>query len=282
MQILHSMNKKFLDYFFIIIGLIGAFAYLLPFFWVLSLSFRAESEAFLLPIELFPKSFDFNNYKSVFESKVNIERLFYNSLKISVLVTLGQLVTCTLAGYGLARSQHKFSKPVFYIMLAGMMIPAQATIVPLFLGIAKIGLFDTHASIIIPLLTSSFGIFLIRQFVLTQPIELEEAAIIDGAGPIRTFVHVSLPQLGPVLSAFCILTFISSWNMYFQPLIFLESWDKMTLPIGLQTLKGFISPGSNVSVIMAALSMIVIPTLVLFIFLQKYIIKGLTFSGIKG
>jgi len=282
MNILNWMNKKVLDYFFIIIGLIGAFAYLLPFFWVFSLSFRAESEAFQLPIELLPKKFDFNNYKSVFESKVNIERLFYNSLKISVLVTLGQLVTCTLAGYGLARSNHKFSKPIFYIMLAGMMIPAQATIVPLFLGIAKIGLFDTHASIIIPLLTSSFGIFLIRQFVLTQPLELEEAAKIDGAGPIRTFVHVSLPQLGPVLSAFCILTFISSWNMYFQPLVLLESWDKMTLPIGLQTLKGFISPSSNVSVIMAALNLIVIPTLVLFIFLQKYIIKGLTFSGIKG
>ena len=155
-----------------------------------------------------------------------------------------------MAGYAFARLRFPFRNALFLLLLASLMVPGQVTIIPVFIIMRQLELVDNHLSIILPFLTSAFGVFLLRQFFLTLPQDLIDAAKIDGAGPWTTFCRVAIPLAGPSLAALTIITFNNTWNNYFYPLIFLNTWEKMTLPLGITALRGYMASNSA-SVIMA-------------------------------
>ena len=254
---------------------------LLPFAWLFSMSFRPPAEAYKMPPSFLPPNLDFKNYRAVLDSSVPFVQIYWNSLEIAVLVTIGQLVTCTLAAFAFARLKFPGRDSLFFVMLIGLMFPAQVTIIPIYLGFAEVGLLNRPVGLALMYLTSSFGVFLIRQFMRTQPKALEEAALMDGAGYFKIFTRISLPQLRPALSALGIITFTQTWNYYFQARVLLEPQESMTLPIAMDLLRGYLANGS-LSVVMAAMSMAVLPVILIFLLAQKLVIEGVTLSGIKS
>jgi multiple sugar transport system permease protein len=161
------------------------------------------------------------------------------------------------------------------------MVPGQVTIIPVFIIMRQLGLIDNHLALILPGLTSAFGVFLMRQFFLTLPQDLIDAAKMDGAGAWTTYLRIALPLAGPSLAALAIFTYNAYWNEYFRALIFLNTWENMTLPLGITALRGFLSSG-NASVVMAAVSMVVLPVLLVFLIAQRWFIAGVTQTGLKG
>src|SRR5439155_13775392 len=164
---------------------------------------------------------------------------------------------------------------IFFVLLIGLMFPAQVTIIPIYLGFAKVGLLNRPIGLALMYLTSSFGVFLIRQFMRTQPKALEEAALMDGAGYFKIFYRISLPQLRPALSALGIITFTQTWNYYFQARVLLGKEQSMTLPIAMDVLRGYLASG-NLSLVMAAMSMSILPVVLLFLIAQRFVIEGIT------
>jgi multiple sugar transport system permease protein len=254
---------------------------LLPFAWLFSMSFRSVADAYKMPPSFLPPSLDFSNYRAVLNSSVPFAQIYMNSVEIAVIVTIGQLVTCTLAAFAFARLKFPGRDSLFFVMLIGLMFPAQVTIIPIYLGFAQVGLLNRPIGLALMYLTSSFGVFLVRQFMLSQPKALEEAALMDGAGYFKIFTRISLPQLRPALSALGIITFTQTWNYYFQARVLLEPQDSMTLPIAMDLLRGYLQSG-NLALVMAAMSMAVLPVILLFLIAQKLVIEGVTMSGIKN
>ena len=269
------------DLFSFVILTVAAILVLMPLLWMFSTSLRPVAESFNLPPQWLPTQFRIENYIAPFESNVPFVDLFANSLKITLAVTAGQLVTCSLAGYGFARLRFPGRNFLFILLLASLMVPGQVTIIPIFLLMRSLGLIDNHLAIILPGLISAFGVFLMRQFFKQMPQELFDAARVDGAGHIRSFLQIAMPLAGPALATLGIITFNAIWNSYFLPLIFLNSWGKMTLPQGIALLTGYMGSG-NPSVVMAAVTMAILPVLAVFIFAQRWIIEALTRSGLKG
>ena len=260
---------------------IAAILVLMPLAWMFSTSLRPTHESFHLPPAWLPTKFSWENYVAPFESSVPFVDLFINSMRITVAVTLGQLVTCSLAGYAFARLRFPGRDLLFLLLLGSLMVPFQVTIIPIFLLMRDLGLIDNPLAIILPGLISAFGVFLMRQFFKQMPQELFDAARVDGAGHVRSFLQIALPLAGPAMATLAIITFNATWNAYFLPLVFLNSWHKMTLPQGIALLTGYMGSG-NPSVVMAAVTMAIIPVLVVFIALQRWIIEALTRSGLKG
>ena len=254
---------------------------LLPFAWLFSMSFRPPAEAYKMPPSFLPPTLDFKNYWAVLTSSVPFLQIYWNSVEVAVLVTLGQLVTCTLAAFAFARLKFPGRDSIFFVLLIGLMFPAQVTIIPIYLGFAKVGLLNRPIGLVLMYLTSSFGVFLVRQFMRSQPKALEEAALIDGAGYFKIFYRISLPQLRPALSALGIITFTQTWNYYFQARVLLEPQQAMTLPVAMDLLRGYLASG-NLSVVMAAMSMAVLPVILIFLLAQRLVIEGVTMSGIKN
>lgn len=254
---------------------------LIPFAWLFSMSFRSPADAYKMPPSFLPPNLDFKNYFAVLDSSVPFLQIYWNSLEVAVLVTLGQLVTCTLAAFAFARLKFPGRDSLFFVMLIGLMFPAQVTIIPIYLGFAQVGLLNRPIGLALMYLTSSFGVFLIRQFMRTQPKALEEAALMDGAGYFKIFMRISLPQLRSALSALGIITFTQTWNYYFQARVLLEPQESMTLPVAMDLLRGYLSNG-NLSLVMAAMSMAVLPVILIFLLAQKLVIEGVTLSGIKS
>ncbi len=253
---------------------------LAPFIWLLSTSLRLPRESFTLPPKWLPTDFYIQNYQTVFKT-VQFGRFFLNSVFISAMVVAGQLVTASMAAYAFARLRFPGKGLLFSILMAALMIPIQATIIPVFIMMSKVNLSNTLWSLILPGWSSAFGVFLLRQYFLTIPNELEDAARIDGANSWQIYWRVMLPLCRPALAVLAILTFNGTWNEYFRPLIFLTTPDKFTLPLGLVTLRGNLGSGS-VSVILAGVVLSLLPVLVLYIFTQKYLVEGITATGIKG
>ncbi len=260
---------------------IAAILVAMPLLWMFSTSLRPTSESYQLPPQWLPTEFRWENYLAPFESSVPFVQLFINSMKITLAVTVGQLVTCSLAGYAFARLRFPGRDFLFLLLLASLMIPGQVTIIPIFLLMRSLGLIDNHLAIILPGLISAFGVFLMRQFFKQMPQELFDAARVDGAGHVRSFLQIALPLAGPALATLGIITFNAIWNSYFLPLIFLNSWDNFTLPQGIALLTGYMGSG-NPSVVMAAVSMAILPVLIVFLIAQRWIIEALTRSGMKG
>jgi multiple sugar transport system permease protein len=264
----------------VLLGL-GGILMLMPFLWMFSTSLRPSAESYKLPPAWLPTEWHFENYAAVFQSTVPFIAFATNSLKITFFVVLGQLITCSMAGFAFARLRFPGRDALFILLLASLMVPYQVTIIPVFIIMKNLGLADNHLSLILIGLTSAFGVFLLRQFFLTVSQDLIDAAKIDGAGPWMIFSRIALPLAGPSLSALAIITFNNTWNNYFYPLIFLTSWDKMTLPLGITALRGYLSSG-NASVVMAAVALTILPVLLVFLLAQRWIIQGVTQTGIKG
>jgi multiple sugar transport system permease protein len=271
----------------LVIGGLAVLALLMafPFLWMLSASLKDQTTVFNMPPELWPHEWRWRNYLTIINNPiVPFPQLFLNSLKIAVLITLGQLATCTLAAYAFARLRFPGRNFLFILLLSAVMIPGQVTIVPLFILMRLLGLIDSHGALILPDLVNIFGIFLLRQFFMTIPDELEDAARIDGASPLRILWQIIVPLSGPALSTLAVLTFVASWNNFFGPFIFINTWSKMTWPLGLVALNATAAVGgfeANVSVMMAGITLAFVPAFLLFLFAQRFLIESITFTGLK-
>ncbi len=274
-------GQRWVDRAILTVMAVLGFFMLMPFAWLFSMSFRLPSEAYKMPPSFLPPNLDLANYRAVLNSSVPFLTIYGNSIEVAAIVTIGQLVTCTLAAFAFARLRFPGRDSLFFVMLIGLMFPAQVTIIPIYLGFAKIGLLNRPIGLALMYLTSSFGVFLVRQFMRSQPKALEEAALMDGASYFKIFFRISLPQLRPALSALSIITFTQTWNYYFQARVLLEPHDAMTLPVAMDLLRGYLGSG-NLSLVMAAMSMAVLPVILLFLLAQRLVIEGVAMSGIKN
>lgn len=259
---------------------VASLVMLVPIIWTLSTSLRLPRESFTLPPKWLPTDFRTDNYAQVFQ-RVPFWTYFLNSVLISGAVVFGQLVTCSMAAYAFARLRFPGRSILFAIILSALMVPIQATIIPVFVEIKYLHLSNTLWSLILPGATSAFGVFLLRQYFLTIPNELEDAARIDGANRWQIFSRVMLPLVAPALAVLAILTFNGYWNEYFRPLIFLSTPNHYTLPLGLVNLRGQFGSGS-IAIVLAGVMLSLVPVLILYIFAQKYLIEGITLGGVKG
>ncbi len=251
-----------------------------PFAWTLSSAFKDQTAIYATPPVWLPPRIITDNIVAAW-TQVPFGEFLVNSLKVAGLITLGQLITCSLAAYAFARLRFPGREIVFGIYLSSLLVPGQVTIIPLYIMMKTLGLIDNHAALILPGLASAFGTFLLRQFFLTIPRELEEAAIIDGAGLLRVLLVIILPLSRPALAALTIFTFNSSWNEFFNALIFLDSTPNMTLPVGLSVLQGQYG-GTSPAIMLAGVLIAVIPVLIVFLLAQRYIVEGITLTGLKG
>lgn len=261
--------------------LVGAISMVVPFLWMFATSMRSSTSAYDLPPTWVPWPLVSDNYETAITGPVPILRNMLNSAVIAIAVTLGQIITCPMAGYAFARLRFRGRDGLFLLLLASMMVPIQVTIIPLFVLMSTFDLIDHPLSLILPGLTSAFGVFLMRQFFLSLPQELTEAARIDGAGTWSTYRFVALPLAKPALSALAVIAFLTSWNAYFMPLIFLKDLETATLPLALVTMLGPYRSG-NVAVMMAATTIAILPALLVFLVAQRWIVESLTRSGVKG
>jgi len=251
-----------------------------PFLWILSTSLRLPNESFKLPPSFFPSSFHWQNYVDVFTIFPFLDCIL-NSVKVAVFSVGFNLIVSTMAGYSFARIPFKGRNFVFLTFLAGMMVPVQATLIPTYIVLSKIGLVGTHWSLILPAIISPLNIFFIRQYMMTIPGSYEEAATIDGASRFRIYAQIFVPMSTSVIIMTSLLTFLATWNSFLQPLVYLSKWEMMTLPLGLKTLNGMRNTGS-VSVVLAGVTIsLVVPTL-LYSFGHKYILQGSVMSGLKS
>lgn len=262
----------------LVLGAIFMFA---PFLWMISTAFQPGRNAFSLPPKWLPLEFTTENFSRVLLSDVPFHRFIFNSLLVAGLVTLGQLITCSMAGFAFAKLRFRGNNAIFVLLLAGLMVPIQVTIIPIYIIMRQLGLVDSLWALILPWVTNVFGVFLLRQFFVSMPDDLLDAAQIDGASIWRTFYQIALPLARPMLVALAIITFTNTWNNYFMPLIFINSWENMTLPLGMQSLSN-VYGGGNVGAIMAGVSLGVIPVLIIFLLAQKQIIEGMMAGSVKG
>jgi multiple sugar transport system permease protein len=254
--------------------------WLAPIVWTISTSLRTPAQSFSLPPKWLPTDFAWGNYAQVFES-VPFAEILANSVKVSIAIVLGQMVTASLAGYAFARLNFPGKNMLFMLLMASLMVPAQATIIPVFLLVKWLGLSDTLWSLILPAWVSAFGVFFMRQAFMQIPQDLVDAAKIDGAGQWRIFANIFLPLCAGPLAVLAILSFNTFWNEFFRPLIFLSSQGNFTLPLGLVTLQGYLGTGS-LSVVLAGVVISMLPVLLIFIFAQRYVIEGIARTGVKG
>lgn len=255
-----------------------AVALTFPFLWMLLGAFKDNLEVVAMPPRLLPSSWNFDNFSKI-EGYFPLYRFFANSALVAVATTLLQLAICTMAAYVFAKIAFKGRQSVFVLFLTTMMIPAQVTLVPLFILFSRTDLIDTYAGLILPGIFSAYGTFLLRQSIMTIPNELMEAAFIDGASYYRVFFSVIVPLVKPTLSALSIFAFMSSWNNFLWPLIAVNSKELMTLPLGLSKLQGQWSTEWNL--LMAGNVVSFVPIFIVFLFAQRYFIKGITMTGIK-
>ncbi len=256
-----------------------AFVLLVPMLWMLITSVETLNETRHFPPILVPSGVRWQNYRQVLEL-TPFPRWFLNTVIVTVAVVAGNLLFCSLAGYAFARIRFFGRDVVFLLVLATLMIPFQVIMIPTFLIVRKLGLIDTLGALIVPNLAGAFGIFLLRQFFRTLPIELEEAARIDGASRLGVLFKIVLPLSGPALATLAIITFLWTWNDFLWPLITIYSPNNMTLQLGLMTFQG--AHQSNTHLLMAANVMSMLPVLLLFFVLQRYFIRGIATTGLKG
>lgn len=251
-----------------------------PFAWTVSTSMRTPLESFSVPPQWIVLNPDWSNYTEVFE-QIPFFRQILNSFFVTIAVVIGQLFTASLAGYAFARLEFPGRNLLFWLIMATMMIPLQATIIPVFVIISRAGLANTLWSLIIPALPTAFGTFLMRQYFLGVPKDFEEAAVIDGANQLAVFARVYLPLVTPALAVLAMLVFNGTWNDFFRPLIFINDPYLFTIPLGLNDLKGYMATGS-ISVVLAGVTMSLIPVVIVYIFGQRYLIEGIMMGGVKG
>ncbi len=253
-----------------------------PISWMISTSLRDPKNSFDLPPDFLPTAFHWQNYQAVISSPdIDFLRFFWNSLKIALLVTGAQIITCSMAGFAFGRLRFRGRDFLFGLFLASLMVPGTVTLIPSFILIRELNLMDTHWALILPGITSAFGVFLLRQHFMSLPQELVDAAKMDGAGYFRIYWQILLPLTGPALSALGIFTFLGAWNNFVGPLLFLRSWENYTFPIAIATLRGYMGSG-NQSEVLAGIMISIFPILVVFLVAQRWIVQGAAITGMKG
>ncbi|MGI6141942.1 MAG: carbohydrate ABC transporter permease [Caldicoprobacterales bacterium] len=258
--------------------ILTAFIVVFPYVLMLFTSFRTTKEILSHPNEILPIVWTTANYIKVF-TKSPFVKWFINSLTITVSVTAAVLFTSTITGYVFAKYKFKYKETLFLIILATMMVPSQVTMIPSFLIINWIGLYNKLSSLIVPGLISTFGIYLCKQFIEDIPDSLCESAVIDGANDFTIYSRIIVPQIRPAIGALTIFTFLGTWNDYLGPLIMLSEVDKMTLPLALSFFNS--QHSTDIGATMAAATLVMMPVTIVFIAFQKQFIKGVSLTGLK-
>jgi multiple sugar transport system permease protein len=256
-----------------------AIVMLIPLLWMLVTSVETLNETRHFPPTLVPSSVQWRNYTEVLH-RAPFARWFLNTTIVTAVSVAANLLLCSLAGYAFARIRFFAREFVFIVILGTLMIPFQVVLIPTFLIVRKLGLVDTLGALIVPNLATAFGIFLLRQFFRTLPIELEEAARIDGASRLGVLFKIVLPLSGPVLATLAVVQFLWMWNDFLWPLITLYTPTHYTLQVGLTYFQG--AHQTNTNLLMAANVMSMIPVLALFFIAQRYFIRGIATTGLKG
>lgn len=269
---------------FTVLSLIILFAltifFTFPFYWILTGSFKLQDVAMQIPPEWFPLNPTLENFQVLLTPLTG--RWFFNSVFVSLTTTLLVVTSASLAGYALAKKKFPGNKIIFTVFVAAMALPKQVILIPLLNFITNIGLMDTYSALILPAVGWPFGVFLMKQFTHSVPTELLESAKMDGAGEIRTFVSVVLPIVQPGIGALAIFTFIASWNDYFSQLVFTNSEEMKTLPLGLAAMSQGAEFTINYGLLMAGALLASLPMIIVFLSFQSYFTQGVTMGAVKG
>ncbi len=262
-----------------VVLILGCFITLAPFIWMFLTSFKTQIEAVSIPPSILPRHWDLSSYLTL-SDKLPFWRMYANTILTAIVIVVAQLSLCSMAGYAFARIHFPGRDALFVLCLSVLMIPSSFLILPQYLTIQKMGLLNTLRAVFLPNLFSAFGTFLMRQFFMSIPQELEDAARIDGCGHGRIFVQIMLPLVKPGLLSLGILTLRFAWNSLMWPMIVNTSPDKMTLAAGLSYLQGqYITDYPS---IMAGALLSIIPLIIIYAIFQKQFIEGIALTGIKG
>lgn len=252
---------------------------LVPFIWTLSSSVKTTDTIFNNPWQVLPPHPRWSNYSNLWH-ELPIGRWIFNSTYIVILAIAGRLVITSMAAYAFARLRFPGRDYIFYAFLTALMVPDEVTLVPGFVLIRQLGWYNTHTALIVPKISDAFAIFLLRQFFLSIPRELEDAARIDGASHFRVFTSIVMPLSKSALAVVTVLGFMDVWNAFLWPLIMIDSSSKFTLPVGLQFLNS--AHSTDWPTLMAGNVIGLVPVIVVYLAAQKYFIEGITTSGLKG
>lgn len=263
---------------YIALAFVG-FTMVIPLLWMLSTSLKDSGSVFQFPPQWIPRPALWRNYIEAWNA-MPFGRFYLNSIFVGTVVTLGQVVTSSMAAYAFARLKFPGRDKLFFGYLATMMIPGSVTMIPVFILVKMIGLVDTYTALILPGFFSAFGTFMLRQFFMSLPRELEEAAKIDGCSLFGIYWRIILPLSKPALATLTTLTFMGSWNNFMWPLIITNSTEMKTLPIGLQSFQGQYE--TNWTLLMAGSLIVLIPVIVVFLANQKFFVEGIQLGAIKG
>lgn len=257
----------------------GALVMLFPFLWMLSTSFKDLSDVFTYPPRFFGKIFKWQNYVELLK-QYNFLPMFFNTVKVTLMVLVVELATSSMAGYAFACLKFRGKNKLFSIYMLSMMLPIHVTLVPTFELLKNLKLLNSLMALVWPVMTVPFGIFLLRQFFSGIPLELSDAAKIDGSTPWGIFARIYLPLSKPALATLSIWIFINTWNDFLRPFIFLNNSKISTLTLGIYLMRG--SYSTNWSMLMAACTLVMLPALILFLCMQDLFVEGIASTGIKG
>lgn len=272
-----KLNSVSVLYYILII--LGALIMILPLLWMISTSLKTNQYTLSMPPRFIPEHPTLSSYKTLFRL-FPMMRMLFNSIIVAFCITSGQIITSLMAAYAFARMRFKGREILFIIFLATMMVPYQVTVIPLFITMRYLGWLNSYPGLIVPLLHTAFGTFLMRQALSTIPGEIEESAFMDGANHLQIFIRIIVPLAKPAIATLLVLAFMASWNSFLWPLIVANSDTMMTLPVGLAALHGRYETKWNL--VMAGGVVSIIPIVIVFLCSQRYFIQGISRSGIKS
>ena len=253
--------------------------FLMPFIWMIATALKPGSEVFSSPPSLFGSALKWQNFLDAW-TYVPFGRFMMNGIVVSVLGTILVCITSVLAAYAFARLRFRGRGALFAVYLVTLLVPQEVVVIPMFILMQQLGWQNSYQALILPWAFTAFGTFLLRQFFLTIPRELEEAAIIDGASRIRALVSIIVPTARPAIAVLAVFTFINYWNSFLWPLIIINTQDMATVPIGLNSFLG--QQGNQWNLLMAASTISMLPTALIVVFLQRHLVRGIALSGLGG
>lgn len=266
----------------LVLLLFGSLVILLPFAWMITTSLKAQGDVYLYPPKWIPSPLQWSNYRAVLDT-IPFWRFAGNTAMIVAAVMFGTVLSCSFAAYGFARLRAPGRDLIFILILATMMLPVTVTLVPTYIAFNKIGWIDSFRPLIVPAFFGNpFYIFLLRQFYLSLPKELEESARLDGASSFRIWWNIMLPLSKPALATVAVFTFVATYNDFFGPLIYLSSESKRTIAVGLSYFAGSPRSGPQMHLLMAMAILSIIPSVLVFMLAQRLFVRGIATSGLKG
>jgi multiple sugar transport system permease protein len=276
-----SKKEKLFKVILTVIFLIIGFTMLLPLLWMISTSLKFEVDVFKFPIQWIPERFNaLSNYKTVWGPEYQFGLFYLNSIKVAIYATVFQVFVSAMGAYGFSKIQWPGRDKLFLVYIACLMIPNQITIISRFIILKEMGLYNTHLGLILTLVFSVYGVFLLKQSMMSVPDSICESAKIDGAGHARVFMQIMMPMSKPALATLAILKFTMTWNDYQSPLVLLNSRDLFTIQLGM---KMFASEAGNYySLIMAAAVSAIVPLIIVFLVFQKQVVEGIATGAVKG